>query len=278
MINRLVQLYMFLSAVLWVLIGAIVFAASVLTAFGADTTAEPAAVTNVTITSDTVTLPGWERRIVYTDESEEPKNDGGVVVSAADAKAQETILDYAGEISEGAESGLNEALSGLLAVTGQVPKTATHIVLSVGRGQPSKNLAGEVIEEWSDGTNDWQVVEYNQTLRLPPGRKVRYTFPDQTNDVEFTWLEPWNHETTIHTGKVVRPAAFRSIRALTWRHEKFGGKTGFDFGSAIVGVSTPDGIKYALTTNVTVHVNGADHQLSFKQGAYQEVKAQGEEP
>ncbi|MBR3922803.1 MAG: hypothetical protein IKJ45_06800 [Kiritimatiellae bacterium] len=268
---------MFLSAVLWVLIGAIVFAASVLTAFGAET-AEPAAVTNVTITSDTVTLPGWEKRVVYTDESDEPKNDKGVLVSAADAKAQEMILEYAGEISEGAESGLTEALSGLLAVTGQVPKTATHIVLSVGRDRPSKNLAGEVIEEWSDGTNDWQVVEYNQTLRLPPGRKVRYSFPDQTNDVEFAWLEPWNPATTIHTGKVVRPAEFRSIRALTWRHEKFGGKSGFDFGSAIVGVSTEDGIRYALTTNVTVCVDGIVDQLSFKQGVYQEVKAQGEEP
>ena len=277
MMDRIAKLLTLLSAVFALIAGLILFAASACSAFGEEIPTT-AAVTNVTITSDTVTFPGWEKRIVYTDESEEPKNDGGVVVSAADARAQETILDYAGEISEGAESGLAEALSGLLAVTGQVPKTATHIVLSVGRGQPSKNLAGEVIEEWSDGTNDWQVVEYNQTLRLPPGRKVRYSFPDQTNDVEFTWLEPWNHETTIHTGKVVRPAAFRSIRAMTWRHEKFGGKTGFDFGSAIVGVSTPDGIKYALTTNVTVHVNGADHQLSFKQGAYQEVKAQGEEP
>ncbi|MBE6397659.1 MAG: hypothetical protein E7046_11705 [Lentisphaerae bacterium] len=277
MINRLVQLYMFLSAVLWVLIGTIVFAADVLTAFGAET-AEPAAVTNVTIISETVTLPGWEKRVVYTDESDEPKNDKGVLVSAADAKAQEMILEYAGEISESAENGLNEALPGLLAVTGQVPKTATHIVLSVGRGQPSKNLAGEVIEEWSDGTNDWQVVEYNQTLRLPPGRKVRYTFPDQTNDVKFAWFEPWNPEATIHTGKVVRPAALRGVRGLTWRHEKFGGRSGFDFGSAIVGITTVDGIKYALTTNVTVHVNGVDHQLSFRQGAYQEVKAQGEEP
>ena len=55
---------------------------------------ETAATTNVIISSETVTLPEWNQRIVYTDGAE-PKNDGGVLVSAADAAAQEIVIEYA---------------------------------------------------------------------------------------------------------------------------------------------------------------------------------------
>ena len=236
---------------------------------------ETAATTNVIISSETVELPGWPRRVVYS-EGGEPKNDDGVIVSAADAAAQETVIEYAGEISQAAKESLDEAVGGLLAVTNLVPSNAVHIALSLGRFSPSKNLAGEIVAEWSDGSNDVQVIEYNQRLVLPPGRKVRYSFVDQTNDVEFVWDEPWDRESLVHTGRVVRPAAFRSIRALSWRHERFGGANGFDFGSAVVGVNTPDGVLYALTTNVTVEVGGVVAELQFRNGARVAVKKQNE--
>lgn len=236
---------------------------------------ETSATTNVIISSETVTLPEWNRRVVYTDGAE-PKNDGGILVSAADAAAQEIVIEYAGEISQAAKESLDEAVGGLLSVTNLVPSNAVHIALSLGRFSPSKNLAGEIVAEWSDGSNDVQVVEYNQRLVLPPGRKVRYSFVDQTNDVEFVWDEPWDRESLVHTGRVVRPAAFRSIRALSWRHERFGGANGFDFGSAVVGVNTPDGVRYALTTNVTVEVGGVVAELQFRNGARVAVKKQNE--
>ena len=130
---------------------------------------ETVATTNVIISSETVTLPEWKRRVVYTDGAE-PKNDEGVLVSAADAAAQETVIEYAGEISQAAKESLDEAVGGLLSVTNLVPTNAVHIALSLGRLSPSKNLAGEVVAEWYDGSNDIQVIEYNQRLVLPPGR------------------------------------------------------------------------------------------------------------
>lgn len=265
-----------LVAFFGVLVGGAIFAVCCLASLCANA-AEPeaAAATNVFISSETVELPGWYRRIVYS-EGGEPKNDEGVIVSAADAAAQETVIEYAGEISQAAKESLDEAVGGLLAVTNLVPSNAVHIALSLGRLSPSKNLAGEIVAEWSDGSNDVQVVEYNQRLVLPPGRKVRYSFVDQTNDVEFVWDEPWDRESLVHTGRVVRPAAFRSIRALSWRHERFGGANGFDFGSAVVGVNTPDGVRYALTTNVTVEVGGVVAELQFRNGARVAVKKQNE--
>ena len=259
-----------------VLTGGVLFAVCCLASLCAEA-AEPeaAAATNVFVSSETVELPGWRRRVVYS-EGGEPKNDDGVIVSAADAAAQETVIEYAGEISQAAKESLDEAVGGLLAVTNLVPSNAVHIALSLGRFSPSKNLAGEIVAEWSDGSNDVQVIEYNQRLVLPPGRKVRYSFVDQTNDVEFVWDEPWDRESLIHTGRVVRPAAFRSIRALSWRHERFGGANGFDFGSAVVGVNTPDGVLYALTTNVTVEVGGVVAELQFRNGARVAVKKQNE--
>lgn len=259
-----------------VLTGAALFAVCCLASLCAEA-AEPeaAAATNVFIASETVELPGWYQRIVYA-EGGEPKNDEGVIVSAADAAAQEIVIEYAGEISQAAKESLDEAVGGLLSVTNLVPSNAVHIALSLGRFSPSKNLAGEIVAEWSDGSNDVQVVEYNQRLVLPPGRKVRYSFVDQTNDVEFVWDEPWDRESLVHTGRVVRPAAFRSIRALSWRHERFGGANGFDFGSAVVGVNTPDGVRYALTTNVTVEVGGVVAELQFRNGARVAVKKQNE--
>jgi hypothetical protein len=265
-----------LVAFFGVLVGGAIFAGCCLASLCANA-AEPeaAAATNVFISSETVELPGWYRRIVYS-EGGEPKNDEGVIVSAADAAAQETVIEYAGEISQAAKESLDEAVGGLLSVTNLVPSNATHIALSLGRLSPSKNLAGEVVAEWTDGSNDWQAVEYNQRLGLPPGRKIRYSFVDQTNDVEFVWDEPWDRESLVHTGRVVRPAAFRSIRALSWRHERFGGANGFDFGSAVVGVNTPDGVRYALTTNVTVEVGGVVAELQFRNGARVAVKKQNE--
>lgn len=259
-----------------VLTGAALFAVCCLASLCASA-AEPeaAAATNVFVSSETVEFPGWHRRVVYS-EGGEPKNDDGVIVSAADAAAQETVIEYAGEISQAAKESLDEAVGGLLAVTNLVPTNATHIALSLGRLSPSKNLAGEVVAEWTDGSNDVQVIEYNQRLVLPPGRKVRYSFVDQTNDVEFVWDEPWDRESLIHTGRVVRPAAFRSIRALTCRHERFGGANGFDFGSAVVGINTADGIRYALTTNITIDIGGVVTDLQFKNGARVAVKKQNE--
>lgn len=275
--NRLWQVYQIVSALIGILIGAAVFAACCLSALGAETNAvEAAAVTNIHITTETVTLPGWYKRIVYTDETEEPKNDEGVIVSAADAKAQETVIEYAGEISEAAEAGLGEAVSGMLAVTNQIPTNATHIALSLGRYSESKNLAGEVIGEWSDGTNDWQVVRYNQLLTLAPGRKVRYSFVDQTNDIEFVWNKPWDASSLVHTGMVARPVPFRGVRALSWRHERFGGVAGFDFGSAVVGIVTNGVISYALTTNFVINLDGVLFPLSFKNGAYIGAQTQNE--
>lgn len=240
------------------------------------TETEAASVTNVFVSSETVTLPGWYRRIVYA-EGEEPKNDEGVIVSAADAAAQETVIEYADEISQAAKASLDEAVGGLLSVTNLLPSNAVHIALSLGRYSPSRNLAGEIVAEWTDGTNDWQVVKYSQTLVLPPGRKVRYSFVDQTNDVEFAWDEPWDSSSLVHTGRVVRPAAFRSVRGLSWRHERFGGRNGFDFGSAVVGVNTNAAIRYALTTNILLDVGGVATEMRFKNGARVAVKKQGDD-
>ena len=259
-----------------VLTGVEIFAVCCLASLCANA-AEPetAAATNVFVSSETVKLPGWYQRVVYA-EGGEPKNDEGIIVSAADAVAQETVIKYAGEISQAAKESLDKAVGDLLAVTNLVPSNAVHVALSLGRYEPSKNLAGEIVAEWTDGSNDVQVIEYNQRLVLPPGRKVRYSFVDQTNDVEFVWDEPWDSDALVHTGRVVRPAAFRSARALSWRHERFGGANGFDFGSAVVGVNTADGIRYALTTNIAIDIGGVVTELQFKNGARVAAKKQNE--
>jgi hypothetical protein len=55
----------------------------------------------------------------------------------------------------------------------------------------------------------------------------------------------------------------RNIRALTYRHEKFGGLNGFDFGSALV---TVDGVP-TFTGSVTNQVTG--EVLDFRNGINQ---------
>lgn len=227
-------------------------------ALGEDT----ASITNRLIVSDEIESRGWAVQHVMADSDNRPVNDQGKLVAHADAVAMGAV---AGEIAKQAETISNamfSAVGALLDVTNRIPKTATHLALYLPRFATSKNLAGEVIAEYSDGITDTQTVRYNQRLALPPNRSVEYVYNDTTTRVASVWATPWDTNALEHVCTIPRPAACRNVRALTYRHERFGGAAGFDFGSALV---TVDGA-VAFTGVITNAATGAI--MEFRNGIY----------
>jgi hypothetical protein len=234
-----------------------------LVGFAAIADVDEKASTNLLITSDAVEIKGWSRRHVMADKDNNPINDDGKLVAYIDAIAQSAT---AGEIEKQAvviSNAMMEAVGRLSDVTNQIPSKSSHIALYLPRLQAAQNLAGEVVWESSDGVTDTQRVRYNQRLMLAPNRSVEYVYNDVTTRVACVWSGIWDTNALEHVCTIKRPVNVRNIRALTYRHEKFGGLNGFDFGSALV---TVDGVP-TFTGSVTNQVTG--EVLDFRNGINQ---------
>jgi hypothetical protein len=135
-----------------------------------------------------------------------------------------------------------------------------HLQVYLPQLRTPENLTGEVISESSDGITDTQTVRYSQKLKMPPNRAIEYVYNDITARVSCVWKEPWDTNSLTHVCTIARPSMLRNKRALTYRHERFGGANGFDFGSALVtvdGIPTFTGI---ITNAVTLE------EMEFRNG------------
>lgn len=227
--------------------------------------AEETAVTNLLIASDTIESRGWTRQHVMAGADNKPVNDQGKLAAYADMIALSNAADAITAQAVVISNAMFDAIDGLLDVTNRIPAKATHIALYLPRLNASANLAGEVISESSDGITDTQIVRYNQRLLLAPNRSVEYIYNDVTTRVSVAWAEPWDTNALEHVCTIRRPSHVRNVRALTYRHERFGGATGFDFGSALVLVNGMP----AFTGIITNAATGAE--MEFRNGIYKNI-------
>lgn len=227
-----------------------------LAALGETDVAETAAVTNLVITSDTTNSLGLTRQALLDGGNGKVIDRSGTVVSYADSVAQMTLATNIQKIAEATSRGVTNALSALWAVTNQVPDYATHLQLYFPHGSTPLNLMGEVIDEGTDGTTDWQIVRYSQLLSIAPNRHIEYCYYNTTATVECVW-DTWETDSYTHRCTFTRPAALRGVLINSRRHEIIGGTRGFDFGSALVTVDGEPTFTGAWTNKLT----GAVHQF-----------------
>lgn len=216
--------------------------------------------TNLLITSDSIEMKGWSRQHVMADKDNKPTNDQGKLVSFADAVAQSTLAHEVTRNMGVISQAMTNAISSLAAVTNLIPAKSLHLQVYLPRLYDSGNLTGEVISESSDGITDTQTVRYSQKLKMPPNRAIEYVYNDVTARVSCVWKEPWDTNSLTHVCTIARPSMLRNKRALTYRHERFGGANGFDFGSALVtvdGIPTFTGI---ITNAITLE------EMEFRNG------------
>lgn len=210
-----------------------------------------AVTTNLVIVSAETNVLGLTRQALLNGGDGRVVDRSGTVVSYADAVAQKTVATNIQRIASATAQGITNALSALWNITNQIPSHAEHVALYLPRATPADNLAGEVVDEGTNGTTDWQTVRYSQYLALAPHRQVNYTYLGTTATVECVW-DTWNPSSLVHRCSFPRPAAFRGVLINSRRHDTMGGAKGFDFGSALV---TVDG-KATFTGPVTNALTG----------------------
>lgn len=225
----------------------------------ADDSVKTAAATNLFIASEEVMELGLSRQALLDGGNGKVIDRSGTVVSHADASAQMALATNLQQIATATASGVTNALESLWDVTNQIPSHAEHIALYLPRAKTPLNLTGEVIDEGSDGTIDWQIVRYSQYLAIAPNRHIEYCYYNTTATVECVW-DKWDATTLAHRCSFARPAAFRGKLINSTRHETTGGAKGFDFGSALV---TVDG-EPTFTGEWTNRTTGAVH--TFRNG------------
>jgi hypothetical protein len=214
------------------------------------------ATTNLFIISDEVVELGLSRQALLDGGNGRVIDRSGTVVSHADAAAQMALATNLQQIATATANGVTNALQSLWDVTNQIPSHAEHIALYLPREKPPLNLTGEVIDEGSDGTTDWQIVRYSQLLAIAPNRHIEYCYYNMTATVECVW-DKWDTTALAHRCTFTRPAAFRGKLINSTRHETIGGVKGFDFGSALVTVDGDPTFTGAWTNRLT----GAVHQF-----------------
>jgi hypothetical protein len=226
-----------------------------------DTVETAAATTNLFITSNTTNSLGLSRQALLDGGNGRVIDRSGKVVSHADAAAQMALATNLQKIATATANGVTNALKSLWAVTNQIPSHAEHIALYLPREKTPLNLTGEVIDEGSDGTTDWQIVRYSQYLAIAPNRHIEYCYYNTTATVECVW-DKWDATALTHRCTFTRPVAFRGKLINSTRHETIGGAKGFDFGSALV---TVDG-EPTFTGEWTNRTTGAVY--TFRNGVH----------
>jgi hypothetical protein len=221
-------------------------------------------VTNLVIISDEVTELGLSRQAVMDGGNGKVVDRSGTVVSYADAVAEKTIATNIQRIATATANGVTNAMHSLWSVTNQIPSHAEHIALYLPRVDTPPNLVGEVIDEGTDGTNDWQMVKYSQYLIIAPNRHVQYSLFDETATVECVW-DKWNATSLVHRCTFIRPQRFRGKLVNSRRHETIGGAKGFDFGSALVTVDGKPTYTGAWTNSITGEIHNFRNGVILKQ-------------
>lgn len=221
--------------------------------------------TNVLLISNEALRRRWSRVAVMATPDGRPLEPTGRVAARADAVALDVALARAGELADSARAAMTNAVAALAAVTNQVPESAQHIAVSVpSLGAP--NLQGMVVSEGFDGTNDWQVVRFNQFLSVPPRRTVEYVRPGSTSTVECAWDYPWDGSNAEHRCTFPRPAWMAGDMVIrTRRREIFGGPGGLSFGAALVTVDGVPAFTGAVTNGVTGQVLIFDNGVLTRQ-------------
>lgn len=269
--DRLAEMVMLVFAVisvlLFALLGAAIFCGLCMKAFAEETnSAESASVkTNTWVVSNTIESKAWTRQAVLATPSNTIMDLSGVFVGAAEASVQSNAAERVSEVSQAAIEGVRASFASLYAVTGQVPKVAYHVSLSIAPQSATKALQGYVVKEETDGVTDTQWVWYSHALPAAPIRRVEYVTPSGRFSQSVVW-DTWNATgvtVTASNGRVwegchrctvTRPVSARNIPGLTRKNERFGGANGFDFGSALVTVGGRPTRTGSVTNDITGEV------------------------
>lgn len=227
-------------------------------------------VTNLVIISDEVVELGLSRQALLDGGNGKVIDRSGTVVSHADVVALNVVATNINRIAEAVKEGVTEGMRGLYDVTNLIPSHAEHIALYLPPTSAPNNLMGEVIAEGTDGSTDWQIVRYSQTLVIPPNRHIEYCYLDTVATVECVW-DKWDKTALEHRCTFARPSVFRGKLIRSYAHDIFGGAKGFDFGSALVLV---DG-KPTFTGVWTNSLTGAEYH--FRNGVLQKQTKEIEE-
>ena len=237
--------------------------------------------TNITITSGTVEIPAWKRRVV-TQIDGEIKNDAGTIGDAAVSAATGEMAEGAQEIADAADEAMRESLATLDEAKGSAATNAISFALAIAPETTRSNLTAFVVKEDTidGGATDRQWVWFSHDLAMKPVRYVVYSTFDRAVTNQAEWVN-WTNKVTVtengrtwtgcHVCTVSRPAWARGVNCLTKPNDRLGGPGGFDFGDMVL---TSGGRPY-LTQYVTNSITG--EVIYFDNGAIKGYWRNGDE-
>lgn len=241
-------------------------------ALGETNAVETAAVTNTWITSSPTNVKAWTRQAVMVRPDKTIIDPSGVFVGAAEAAVESNRVDRVAAVADAAKAGMREAISGLMAVTNQVPETAYHVAVATLPPTDPTSLMGLVVKEQTDGVTDTQWVWYSHRLSRKPVRRIVYVTPSGRISQDVTWVD-WDADgetitaygrewSGCHKCTFLRPSSAYGVSAVSRINEVFGNGNGFDFGSVAVTI----GGQSAITTNIVGKTTG--RVMSIKNGFF----------
>lgn len=220
--------------------------------------------TNRLLVSQIERTVAWRRQPVLATGDGTVVDASGVLVSSARAAALSYAVSNVSTVALAASASMSNAVGALVSSTNAIPARALHYALHL-RPQSASNIFGVVLQEWSDGTNDYQSVYYNRTLYYPPRRFIEYVSPGLTNVVEVVWDKPWDPDGVValwqpgsqlpragvHSCSVQRPRHLWGLPCHTQPVERWGSASGFSFGAFEVAVDGCLAWTGVLTNRVT---------------------------
>ncbi len=200
--------------------------------------------TNTVLYSDVRTENAWKRQVVMQDADGEFFNDEGQVGELARVTAADEAATNAQSVAASARVAMTNALARLDEAAAGMATNAVGLAVVIAPETSRTNLTMFVVDEWTDGETDTQLVWINRELDLEPNRYVVYEGYGLSQTSKVTWTS-WSAPTNVTvngrtwTGcrkcTVSRPAWAKDKTCLTNPNEsKFGGANGFDFGDLVL--------------------------------------------
>lgn len=215
----------------------------------ADESATPTADNITEVRSSDMTKRAWRKSVVTVDEEGNLGGDQGVVASAVEFNALDTVADEAITISEASQASLTNSLQYLYSNTNNMATSGLGIALAFKPALEDPSPHGFVVKTETETLNgvvvDRQWVYYNVELSLAPNRLVVYERNDGTIEhVKCKWVSWTNSGTTItvagetysgvHECTVERPTWAVGQSCLELPNETWGGAEGINFGDLLL--------------------------------------------
>lgn len=230
-------------------------------------------VTNTVLYSDVKTENAWKRQVVMQDGEGGFFNDEGQVGDLARVTAAGEAATNVQNVAVRSREVMTNALARLDEASANAATEAIGLSVVIAPETSRTNLTMFVVDEWTDGETDTQLVWVNKSIDLMPNRYVVYSGYGQSATCKVTWVD-WPTKTNVtvngrtwtgcHRCTVSRPSWAKNETCLTLPNEsRFGGVSGFDFGDLILTMGgTP------LDTCVLTNKADATDVIYFNNGFY----------